>query len=79
MEVTKNSQKDKRISIESFAKRVGVSYQTIYRYIKKGQLVPRRTLGGKTYFLLTDVDLFKGHTSSEPLILNGESTDGTKQ
>lgn len=76
MEVT---DKDKRISIESFAKRVGVSYQTIYRYIKKGSLVPRRTLGGKVYFLLTDVELFKNHTSSEPLILNGESTHGSKQ
>ena len=71
--------KDKRISIEGFARKVGVSYQTIYRYIKKGQLVPRRTLGGRIYFLLSDVDRFKNHTSSEPLILNGEPANDIKQ
>lgn len=67
---------NRKISMERFAKEVGVSYQTIYRYIKKGLLVPRRTLGGKPYFLLADVEAFNKHTSAAPLILDGESTDG---
>lgn len=68
-----------KISMERFAQEVGVSYQTIYRYVKKGQLVPRRTLGGKPYFLFSDIELFNKHTSAEPLILDGESNNGTAE
>jgi hypothetical protein len=69
---------NKRIGMEQFADLVGLSYQTIYRYVKNGQLLPRRSLGGKPYFILADVVLFKNHHSNEPLILDGAPTDGTK-
>lgn len=64
-----------RLDVKSFAEQAGTSYRTIYRYIKSGQLVPRRTLGGRVYFLYADVDLFKNHLSSEPLILDGAPID----
>jgi predicted DNA-binding transcriptional regulator AlpA len=67
---------NKKINMEKFASLVGLSYQTIYRYIKSGQLLPRRTLGGKPYFILADVELFKEHHSAEPLILDGAPTNG---
>lgn len=67
----------KKIDVEEFARRVELSYQTIYRYVKSGKLVPRRTLGGRAYFLIGDVDVFKNHYSSEPLILDGAPIYGT--
>ena len=69
----------RKISMEDFAKEVEVSYQTIYRYVKSGKLVPRRTLGGKPYFLTVDIATFKNHHSSEPLILDGEPIYGTAE
>lgn len=66
-----NDEKNTKITIERFAKLVNLSYRTIKRYMDTGKLVPRRSLGGKIYFLLGDVDLFNSHTTSEPLILDG--------
>ena len=60
-----------QITMERFAELCGVSYRTIKRYIDAGKLLPRRSLGGKPYFLLGDVDTFRKHTTSEPLILDG--------
>lgn len=60
-----------KITMERFAELCGVSYRTIKRYIDAGKLLPRRSLGGKPYFLLGDVDTFRKHTTSEPLILDG--------
>lgn len=67
----------KKIDIEEFARRVNLSYQTIYRYVKSGKLVPRRTLGGRPYFLVGDVEIYNNHFSSEPLILDGAPVYGT--
>ena len=69
---------NRKITLERFAKEVGLSCRTINRYVKAGKLVPRRTLGGKPYFLLIDVELFKNHVSSTPLILDGANTNGTE-
>lgn len=66
---------NKRITMERFASLVGVSYRTIKRYVDAGKLLPRRTLGGKPYFLLRDVETFKNHDSQEPLILAGASNE----
>lgn len=70
---------NRKLNLEDFAKEVDVSYQTIYRYVKSGKLVPRRTLGGKPYFLTGDVETFKCHYSSEPLILDGAPINGTAE
>ena len=70
---------NRKLNLEDFAKEVDVSYQTIYRYVKSGKLIPRRTLGGKPYFLMADVETFKNHHSSEPLILDGVSINGTAE
>lgn len=70
---------NRKISMEDFAAKVEVSYQTIYRYVKSGKLVPRRTLGGKPYFLLADVEAYRNHFSSEPLILDGAPIYGTAE
>jgi hypothetical protein len=63
--------KNNKITIQRFAELCGVSYRTIKRYIDKGKLLPRHSLGGKPYFLLGDVETFRSHSSSEPLILDG--------
>lgn len=76
---TDNQETTRKLGIEDFAKEVNVSYQTIHRYIKQGKLVPRRTLGGKAYFLTPDVDAYLKHYSSEPLILDGAPTYGTAE
>lgn len=65
-----------KLSQEDFAARVGLSYRTIYRYIKNGQLVPRKTLGGKVYFFYKDVDTFLNHHSDKPLVFDEVMTDG---
>ena len=70
---------NKRITIERFASLVGVSDRTIYRYINTGKLLPRRTLGGKPYFLIADVQLYRKHNSQEPLILDGAETNGSNE
>lgn len=63
--------RNKKITMEHFAKLVGVSYRTIKRYIDAGRLLPRRSLGGKPYFLLGDVEVYLRHTGNEPLVLDG--------
>ena len=60
-----------KLTMERFAQEVGVSYRTIKRYIDAGKLLPRRSLGGKPYFLRGDVELYNQHSSAEPLILDG--------
>lgn len=67
-----------RITMEKFAEAVGVTYRTIKRYIDAGKLLPRRTLGGKIYFLDSDIPLYLNHNTSEPLILDGTATNDTE-
>lgn len=64
-----------KLSQEAFAEQVGVSYRSIYRYIKEGKLVPRKTLGGRVYFLMKDVETYLNHHSDEPLVLDGARAD----
>ncbi len=45
------------ISITQFAKAVGLSDRTIYRYIETGQLTPQRK-PGIPYFTKEDLDKF---------------------
>lgn len=68
-----------RITMERFASLVKISYRTLKRYVDAGQLIPRRTLGGKPYFLLRDVETYKKHTSQEPLILAEVPDDTNNQ
>lgn len=49
----------KKISITECAKQCGISRVTLYSYIKKGTVVPRKTPGGKSFFLQEDVDKIK--------------------
>lgn len=49
----------KKISITECAKQCGVSRVTLYAYIKQGKIVPRKTPGGKSFFLQEDVDKLK--------------------
>lgn len=51
-----------------FAKECGISYTTLNRYMNKGLIIPRRTLGGKIYFCKADIKAYLAHNSSEPLI-----------
>lgn len=67
-----------RITMDKFAQEVGVSYRTIKRYIDEGKLLPRRTLGGKIYFLDQDIELYLNHNTSEPLILDRTATNDSK-
>lgn len=68
---------DRRIDAQDFASLVGISYRTLKRYQDAGKLVPRRTLGGKAYFLQSDVAKYKNHHSDEPLILAEVSNNDT--
>lgn len=70
-------EKDIRIDAQDFASLVNISYRTLKRYQDAGKLIPRRTLGGKAYFLLSDVEKYKNHHSDEPLILAEVSSDDT--
>ena len=71
------NEENRRIDAQEFATLVGYSYRTIKRYQDAGKLVPRRSLGGKAYFLLSDVEKFKNHHSDEPLILDEVSSNDT--
>lgn len=64
------------LNMSEFADYIDISYRTLKRYIDRGKLVPRKTLGGKSYFLFCDVFAYKNHTSDEPLILAGTPIDG---
>lgn len=48
-----------KISITECAKQLELTRPTIYSYIKKGLITPRKTPGGKTFFLQEDVDELK--------------------
>ena len=71
-------EKNRRIDAQDFAELVHISYRTLKRYQDSGKLIPRRTLGGKAYFLLEDVEKFNSHHSDEPLILAEVSTNVTE-
>lgn len=70
---------DRRIDAQEYANLCNISYRTLRRYIVAGKLLPRRTLGGKAYFLLKDVEKYKNHHSDEPLILDEVSSNDTAE
>lgn len=45
-----------KLTITDCAKQLELSRVTIYSYIKKGIIVPRKSPGGKLYFLQEDID-----------------------
>lgn len=47
---------DKKLTITDCAKQLELSRVTIYSYIKKGIIVPRKTPAGKSFFLQEDID-----------------------
>lgn len=47
---------DKKYTITDCAKELELSRPTIYSYIRKGIVVPRKTLAGKSFFLREDID-----------------------
>lgn len=49
----------KKINIAELARLCEVSRVTIYAYIKKGVITPRKTPGGKSFFLEEDVEKLK--------------------
>lgn len=49
---------DKKLTITDCAKQLELSRVTIYAYIDKGILVPRKTPAGKKFFLQEDIDEF---------------------
>jgi len=62
-----------KISITDCAKQLELSRVTIYTYIKKGLIKPRKTPGGKTFFLQEDVDELKNK-----LMYGVEENDGVQ-
>lgn len=48
-----------KISITDCAKQLELSRVTIYSYIEKGLIKPRKTPGGKPFFLQEDIDELK--------------------
>lgn len=47
---------NKKITITEAAKQLELSRVTIYSYINKGIITPRKTPGGKKFFLQEDID-----------------------
>lgn len=67
----------RKINITEFAEKVNYSRRQITRYIQIGKLIPRRSLGGKPYFIESDIKKFlsyvlKNKDSSKPLDLTEE-------
>lgn len=52
------SQEQVRMNVRRFAQLVGQSERQVYRWIKAKKLIPRRTPGGRPFFLQDDVDNF---------------------
>lgn len=46
----------KKLTITDCANQLELSRVTIYSYIKKGLITPRKTPAGKQYFLQEDID-----------------------
>jgi excisionase family DNA binding protein len=46
----------KKLTITDVANQLEVSRVTIYSYIEKGLITPRKTPAGKKYFLQEDID-----------------------
>lgn len=47
---------NKKFTITDAAKQLELSRVTIYSYINKGIITPRKTPGGKKFFLQEDID-----------------------
>lgn len=62
-----------KISITDCAKQLELSRPTIYAYIEKGLIKPRKTPGGKPFFLQEDVDELKNK------LMYGVDEDGRVQ
>lgn len=50
----------KKYSVVEASKALGISRASMYRYIEKGSIVPRKSLGGKNFFTKDDIDYYKG-------------------
>lgn len=50
----------KKYSVVEAAKALGISRASMYRYIEKGSITPRKSLGGKNFFTKDDIDYYKG-------------------
>lgn len=46
----------KKISMAEAARLCNISRVTLYSYIKKGIITPRKTPGGKSFFLPEDIE-----------------------
>lgn len=49
----------KKYTITETAKIIGVTRQTLFRWIRKEVVVPRKTLGGKSFFVEEDIEKLK--------------------
>ncbi len=58
LEAEAESTTSPRLSQLEFAELVGLNRHTIYTYIKKGAIVPRKSFSGVCYFTQEDVDTF---------------------
>ena len=53
-----------KLTVRAFAKLCEISTVTIYDYIKRGIISPRKTPIGKNYFLEEDVEILKNNLKS---------------
>ena len=49
----------KKYTITETAKIIGVTRQTLFRWIRKEVVVPRKTTGGKSFFVEEDIEKLK--------------------
>lgn len=65
----------KRLTILEFGELVSRSPRQLHRDISDKKLFPRRTAGGKPYFLDEDVKAYLQHTDGTKPFVCGESLD----
>lgn len=56
-----------KLTVRDFAKLCEISTVTIYDYIKRGLLTPRKSPIGKNYFLKEDVEILKNNLENYQL------------
>lgn len=51
-------QRNRKLTLQAFSEEVGYSCRQLNRFINAGKLIPRRTLGGRPFYLDKDIAAF---------------------
>lgn len=54
-----------KITVKDFAEQLGVPRRTLYRWIEKGMVIPKKGFNGRPYFTWEDVKQFKERIENE--------------